>query len=238
MIPLYTRTAKVIDNVDPNKKGAIKIRVLPELKDVLDVDLLPWATPYCVGEGSQIDVGENRVPEIDSIIQVIVEDEKWTEFYYLDGDYVSGLYPYAKWENIKGNMSEIESTEYPQPHFTAYKDGTVIFNNTENGETGIYHSSGKYVLIDKDGKVFINGEMKISEDLEIEGDTKAGGTKTLVTYSALNTALSTFKSAIQVALNAHKHIDPLSGVTGIPAPPNVVPDFGISGSETTKITSA
>ena len=250
MIPTHLRTAKVIDTVDPDKEGKVKVQVLPEMKDVKSDDLFPWAKPYKVLSGTQENVGKHEIPEIDSIVTVYVKDDKWVDFYYLDGEYISGLYPYSKWDDIKSDMSEIASTNYPQPNFTAYKDGTVIFNNTESGDIGIYHSSGKYIVIDADGKVFIDSEIQVSEkalfkddveiekDLDITGTTTAGGSKTLVTYDALDSALSSFQSSIQIALNAHIHIDPLSGVTGIPAPPIVVSPFVITASKTTKITSA
>lgn len=159
------RDAIVIDNLDPDELGGIKVRVYPELMDVEDI-FLPWAYPL---SSFTSETGESFIPEIGSNIRVIIEDEYWQKLRYTnEGDFVPSKYIYKKLD--LSSISELDTQEYPQPKFKRWEDGTVDFHNSDTGEHGTYHKSGSYVIFDKDGKIFINSpKIKIyngSEDLK------------------------------------------------------------------------
>ena len=151
------RYAEVIDNVDPDKKGKVKVKIFPELKDVND-DLLPLAEPYLAGIGSNENEGLHKVPEIGQKIRVIIEDEYWRRIFYISGAYVEGQYIYENFENdFRTNISELGTQEEPQPnYFEQFKDGSIQFRNTETGEVGFYHNKGSYVIFDVDGNLIVN----------------------------------------------------------------------------------
>lgn len=154
------RTGIVIDNNDTFQKGKIKIRILPEMKDVKE-NLLPWIPPYEQGSGSSTSSMIHDVPEIDDKIKVIIVDDYWQTIYWTKAPYIKGFYDYTNWTSIKSSMTELGTSTYPQPSFQKFADGTMIFRNSNTGDIGIYHKSGTYCIIDKDGDIVLKSSSKI-----------------------------------------------------------------------------
>lgn len=147
---LYTAT--VIDIDDKDKKGKIKIQILPELEGV-DEELLPWAVPF------QSEVSEktlsNNLPSLESTIWVLV-DETWKRFFYLNNRYFEGLFEFSNVENVISKIAELNDKEYKNLDFILYEDGSVSFHNNSDGSHGFVQKNGTYQIFDKDGNITIN----------------------------------------------------------------------------------
>lgn len=157
------REAEVIDNNDPDKKGKIKVRIMPEMESFSD-DMLPWVAVYSNECGSYENIGEHKIFEKGSLIRVIVEDEFYKKIRYISDDYIEDFYVYDSLDLT--SITELESQTYPQPYFKITKDGAIEFHNTDTGEKGILFKSGGYIIHDKNGKIFIkpNSKIKIYND--------------------------------------------------------------------------
>ena len=153
------KMAKVVDNNDPEKLGKIKVRILPEMEDFSE-NILPW-----VGVYNQNDT-THSVPDNETFIRVVVEDWPYMQrIRYISDDFVEGEDSYSQ---FNANIEELSSQKYPQPSFKRYKDGTIVFHNSDTGEHGTYFSNGGYFLSDKDGNVHINsksGKLSIKNDV-------------------------------------------------------------------------
>ena len=235
------RTAIVIDNVDTDKQGKCKLRVLPEMIG-MDEDKLPWCRPFLgKGNGNQ-NLGTHEIPEIDEYVKCLVRDNFWKQIEYISGDFVTGFYPYSVWENKASSMSELNSMSYPQPSFMkALPDGSIIFYNSETGEKGIYDSHGSYSIFDSSGNIIINSKdqkttiknsngdliLQSNGNLEINGNSKQ-----FVTWTELNTALTTFLTNLTIAMTT----TPIIG-NGAPQPTwiNLPTSIDISSAKTTTV---
>ncbi len=166
MVDLLLKNAQVIDIDDSEKKGRIKIRVLPELEGVEDVNL-PFAIPFGIDNLSD-STSENDLPLIGSVIRVLV-DKYWQRFYYLKGNrYFQELFDYNKIDTKLNKVSEI-SNEYKDLKFRLYDDGGLEFHNKKTGSHGFVHKSGSYSIFDDKGNIILNGgstnKVKIYNDL-------------------------------------------------------------------------
>jgi len=147
------RKAIVVDNNDEDKKDRLKLKILPELKDV-DDELLPWVLPKN-GYGNTDSVNRH-IPENDSVITVYLDDEfnirnmRWD----IDSDIQNNI-DYDSIETNVNNITDKASTyTYPQPNeYRKFKDGSYCFRNTETGEFVFCHNSGVYTIYDEDGNV-------------------------------------------------------------------------------------
>lgn len=159
------RTAKVIDNNDKDKKGKVQVQILPEFNNVLDPSILHWAKPYYDKAGGSMSAGEHNPPEKDSYIKVIIEDKYWKEVFYLDEEYIDGNNSYQLLDQWSSMFPDMQTPVYPNPRFTKYKEGTVVFRNSETGELGLLHKSGTYIYFDDQGKIKIDS---LGQDIEIK----------------------------------------------------------------------
>lgn len=153
------RKAIVIDNNDPDKKGKVQLRILPEMKDV-DEDKLPWCFPFMPSHGG----GENpvsEIPENDDMVTAFIKDPSWIYIEYMAADYIEDKYPYADFEDIVGDMTELGTQTYPNPQLRKYKDGSFSFHNTATGEHGFYNKNGSYCLFDVNGDVYVYSKDKV-----------------------------------------------------------------------------
>lgn len=155
---MIIREAEVVDNNDPDKKGKIKIRILPEMQDFQE-NMLPWSAVYSNQSGLSQDVGEHKIFEIGSLIRVIIEDEYYKKIRYISDDYIEGFYIYDSCD--VSSISELDAQTYPQPYFKITKDGTIEFHNTISGEKGTLFKGGGYILHDKNGNIFVKPSSKI-----------------------------------------------------------------------------
>jgi len=164
----------VIDNIDEDKKAKVKIRILPQLKDV-EESLLPYAQPFLNDGMSTVQFSHNP-PEIGSKIWVIVLDEFYKQCYYLSGRFFQGLFDITKVTTPLGGIAEIDIGETQDLKFKLLPDGSIMFWNTKTSNMGFYHKTGSYVVMNGEGKIIVKGsEIKIesTEDtiVEVAGDT-------------------------------------------------------------------
>jgi hypothetical protein len=157
MIPIKLYYAEVIDNDDQNhddgkKLGRIKVKVLPEMKDIKD-SYLPWIRPF-IQKGMSSSQYSYHSPEVGDKIWVIFLDDYWKEGYYLWGAFIDGFFDYASIESDLGNIAESIDTTYPNVKFYYTPDGSLFFLNTDTGDKGFLNSNGLYVIIDTDGKSY------------------------------------------------------------------------------------
>lgn len=198
------RTAEVVDDIDPDELSRVKVRILPEMKDVSD-DLLPWAKPATHGYGTGADHGTHTPPEIGSFVVVRIANA-WRTFHYTSDEYIEGFAIYSKWSDISSQLTSYGTDSYPQPRMLVGKDGTIRFHNTETGAIGVYHTTGTFVMINPDGQVRIKTDdavmVEVGDKVQINN-----GTEKFVTYSQL---YSTLDALLTTIIN-HWHADPLTG---------------------------
>lgn len=148
------KDALVISNNDPDKKGRIQIRVLPDAKDIKESSL-PWARNFFAYLSKSKSVLNKKYFPKDSLIRVLVSQDDQS-YYFLGGLDLQGLYDFSKINDIISNVSDAGSVDYETIEFKLYENGTLWFQDNSNNNTGIIHSSGGYALFDGDGKLFIH----------------------------------------------------------------------------------
>jgi hypothetical protein len=257
MIDVQLYTGEVVDTNDPDQKGRVKVRLLPEMKDAQESHL-PWVYPFLIQSMTE-DAFSHIYPDQGSLVWCFFTSDSFHTGYFISSVFLEDIFDYSVVEDAISNISEVQSPQYPQAKFTKYSDGTVVFTNTDTGDMGVYHSSGTYTVIDRDGGVFVksnkniklyNGdasiEMKEDGTIEQTNDSGLGNTftitsdgfefngnaKTLVRFQDLKTVLSTVFQTQDTAVIA----DPLSGVAGptqVPVKPTF--DSQISLAEATNM---
>jgi len=159
MIELKLHKAIVIDDNDTDKLSRVKIRILPEFKDV-PKNLLPWALPFNHLMGMSGNTFSHNPPVEDSHIWVFFLDKYWKKPYYITGRMIEGLFNYDEWDNIESDIDEINSASYPNPRFFLLEGGSILFYNTFTKDIGIYHSTKSYAFIKGNGEIYINSKTK------------------------------------------------------------------------------
>ena len=155
------RAALVVEDDDSSrskdsKKGAVQVRIYPELAEMNKGDL-PWATSKdgAGGFGSSGDFGQHRVPMKDSIVYVEIQDPAYQYVYYLP----EGPHSYSKYiyDKGKGNIDidGYSAPSYPEPQLKVLPESTTLFFDRKTGDMGVQHSSGLYVYISKEGDLKI-----------------------------------------------------------------------------------
>lgn len=158
-----------MDNNDPDKRGKVLIRVLPEFKDVA-TSLLPWALPFFSKQSS--DSMTNDLPDNESKIRIFV-DKNWKRFYYFPNRFFETLFDFSSIETKLQTISGMDTT-YKNIKFRKYPDGGLEFHNTDNGEHGFIHKSGSYQWFDSDGNILLNtgtAKFKLNDATNV-GDLK------------------------------------------------------------------
>lgn len=155
MKTLHWYTATVIDNNDTDKQGKIKVRLIPENKDV-DESLLPWVLPFHTPGMSNQAFSFHPPQNNDQIWVVYLDPPFFKEGYYFTGDFIRGFFSYGTITNLLSSISELTDTTYPKLMFELFPNGNLIFQHLVNGDVGIYHKSGTYSIIDQNGKVIVN----------------------------------------------------------------------------------
>jgi hypothetical protein len=187
-IKLYI--AEVVDNDDQNsddgeKLGRIKVKLLPEMKDLKDSNL-PWVRPFF-----QIGMSSSQFsyssPEVGDRVWVFYIDEYLKNGYYLWGSFIDGFFDFSTISDELGNIAESPDTTYPNLKFFYIPDGSILFWNTDTGDKGVYNSNGSYIFISADGQIYIyskDQEMKVYNDnlsfeLNDDGTYKIDGEGTI-----------------------------------------------------------
>ena len=152
------REAQVIDNNDPDRKGKVKVRILPDMLN-FENDLLPWISIYTQKNGISSEIGEHKVLENNTYIRVLIEDYPYMKrIRFISDDYIEGLYVYNKADGLE--ITELGSQSYPQPTFQITKDGTIIFHNSDTSEHGTFFKDGSYFLHASNGNFYVNTKGK------------------------------------------------------------------------------
>ena len=194
------RTALIIDNVDPDKKGKIKGRIYPEMEEYQE-DVLPWMRPVYKSESGQskTELIKHAVPEIGTFVVVEVSED-WTSFEYSQElVYIASAYDYDTLISEIGDViTELETQTYPQPRMEKFADGSIHFHNTDTGEHGVVYSGSNYFYSNSLNDVSLKNESLVikytesTKKLEFTGMTSFevdGDRDNAVMWSALNTFL-------------------------------------------------
>jgi hypothetical protein len=157
--PLF-REAEVISTKDPKELGRIQLKVFPELADVPEGDL-PWCFPMASGPHD----GDFSTPLEKQWVYCTVWNKYWSEISFLPWCMPDPKKP--KFKDFKDDLIP-EVTDYkgiPDVQHTVgsiLEDGFVTFHDTKESQHGILHPSGTYVMINKDGEVFIKSVKKLT----------------------------------------------------------------------------
>jgi len=163
-----------VNNInDPDKKGRIRVKIIPHLQEVADTDL-PWAVPFSSSlSSSQM---ENDLPLVNTMIRVLV-DNKWKRFYYLPNAY---FYELFNFDNVSDKLpNDVSNKEYQYLSFKLYKDGGLEFHNNNSGDHGFIHKSGSYSIFDNDGNIKV--DTKTSDmSIKCNGNTIESSSTSLI----------------------------------------------------------
>lgn len=215
---------------DPDSKGRIQVRLLPDLIDADEVDL-PWVGPF-MSKSSTPDSSEHQPPDLKSPVWVIFTDAYRQQGFYLNGNQSEDNFDFSKISQQLSTVAELGSQDQTTTRFTRFADGTLTFQNSKNKEFGVLHSSGSYMLFGSDGSItgFSSKNITLKNaqatlKLDNAGEISAVGTGLkfgtsvstedfLVSYSKLVSILNELVTWV----NSIVLSDPLSGMTGTPLP--------------------
>ena len=136
----------VMDNIDPNKTGRIKIKVYPMFSKVETINI-PWAIPaMALTVGAGIGYGNFSVPDIDTNVWVFFEQ----------GDIYQPVYFAEAQDAIKGIPTDTID-DYPETSVFETKTGIQIKINRKAGneDIKISHPSGASFEILPDGNIIL-----------------------------------------------------------------------------------
>jgi len=163
--------AQVIDNNDTKKLARIKVRLLPEMRDV-QTKYLPWVKPF-VTDGINI-------PEENDFVWVVYLDKYLKNGFYInDKIFLENLFGYGGIQSDLNNVTEIGNTTYPNLKVKKYADGSLEFHNTSNGTHGIYQSTGAYFIMDSTGSIYLKDKSGNKISVGTSGITLKTGDATL-----------------------------------------------------------
>jgi hypothetical protein len=117
--PGKTYIGVVVDNIDPDKQGRLKIKVLDVYEDMKDEDL-PWASPWKDLSGNQF-----NVPEKGKVLVVVFEqgDVNKPEFIFSEHYNV----------NLENKIKELSSSDYTSMKSLLFDHKTQIYVNDSEG---------------------------------------------------------------------------------------------------------
>lgn len=177
-LKLYVAEVKSLS--DSEEKGKIQIKVIPEMNNIIDDNLLPWAFPFFGNSNSSKESMNLNRPEVSDLIWVLI-DKEFQVFYYLNNFNIEGFFDFSKID-LSG-ISDIASSDYSYDtlDFTLYKNGNIDFQDRTSGIHGILHNTGSYFLFDSEGNIVSKSVKGIklynsSANIEIKdnGDVEVG----------------------------------------------------------------
>ena len=150
----FNYRGKVLDNLDPDKLGRIKVQVYPMFSGIEDEDVLPWAAPAMsmnVGAGSGF--GTFCVPDVGANVWVFFEM----------GDIYQPVYFAEATDGQKGLPADriVADEDYPYVRTMRTKGGIQIKINDYNGsadhrDVRVDHPSGSWVEFYPDGRATLH----------------------------------------------------------------------------------
>lgn len=223
---------KVVDNLDPELEGKIKVRVFGKFDEIIDDDL-PWARPCTrITAGSSTGSGFHSVPKIDSIVGIQFDN----------GDIYAPEYFYI--QEISDDLkAEIENS-YENAHSLIYdtvtEGGVKVFFTEEKGlmldyqQTQINIKNDKSVLIQTasgnsvieikdDGTITIRQTDSVT--IETNTDVNIRCQNVLIDHASSielgrgATELAVLGNSFLNLFNSHTHIGNLGAPTSPPTTP-------------------
>ena len=137
----------VLDNLDPDKQGRIKVRIYPMFAgDDIEAKHIPWAVPAMPlfgGAGSGF--GAFCIPEIDTYV--------WT--FFEEGDVYQPIY-FAEAQTASYGIPESTETNYPYRKVLRTKNGIEIIIDDSLNTIRVSNQLG-YLEVDTLGNVVLSG---------------------------------------------------------------------------------
>jgi hypothetical protein len=185
----------VRDNDDPLMRG----RLMVECPDIAYGQTMPWAEPKMHFVDSEMRAGAFWIPNINSVVELEIEDEEDSEANDLLPKWKCDVYP-------EGTVPEIFQTNYPQRRGWVTAAGHIMYFDDTEGQLifKLIHPTGTELVIDNDGNIHIGSE---------------SNTEPLVHGTVLNTFLTDLRTWLNLLTL------PVAGaVAGPPsAPPPPIP---------------
>ncbi len=148
--------AIVTDNMDPQKRGRLKLRIPSVLADQ-DSD---WALP-CLPYGGADQQGIFMVPEIDAQV--------WVEFE--EGDISRPIWVGTFWQQ-ESDTPEDAAKEEPTTRLIQTKSGHILQFDDEEGEEQfrLFHLADAEIIIDKNGTISLTDASSARLNLDAENN--------------------------------------------------------------------
>lgn len=239
---------EVVDNVDPEYEGRIKVRVYGKFDD-LEVDYIPWAFPSNNSTASSTTGGGYySVPKVGSIVSIVFDNGN---IYHPEYRFLQRVSDELK-EEIKESQINFHSLIYDVDEklkiFYTQDKGLMIdydessINIKPNNDIYIKNKNEDYIEIVSDGTM--NIRLSIDANLTVDGNVNVNCTNATVTATdvaeiegsqvklGVAAAQAVIKGNIfQTLFNAHTH----TGNLGVSTTPPIAP---LTGTElSTKVVT-
>ena len=154
----------VLDSNDPYKAGRIKIQVYPMFSEILNPDLLPWATPAMpISAGAGFGFGTLNIPMPDSYVWVFFEA----------GDPYQPVY-FAEAQTASMGIPAEGGLNYPFRRVTTYPSGITSIIDDAAASIFLVHPMGTIIEILGDGQINVQGARGIAINVNDDAIINAG----------------------------------------------------------------
>lgn len=237
ILPFELHYGIVEDNDDPEQKGRMQVRLLPEMESVARQQL-PWLMPFEGGKGIKAGTYEKDLMEVGTPVWCFFKSATFRTGWYIGGFFLENSFDFSRVSSELGSAADIDLGEYKDITFSRFKDGSIEFRNHKNGVSGHYHNSGSYVIFSSTGDIIAysktsiklyndNSSIELKEapgDIEVNSNGNIifnGSGDNLVTYNDLYQILT----QLVANLDSRIYVDPLSGYTGTVNPTHIQVTF-------------
>lgn len=117
--PNKTYVGIVKDNNDPNKEGRVRVHVM-DVYDDIEVDLLPWASPWKDINGNQF-----NVPDVGKVVIVVFDDGNINNPEYIFSDHYN--------INLENKIKSLSDDDYKSMKSLIFDHKTQIYSNDSEG---------------------------------------------------------------------------------------------------------
>jgi len=152
---LKLTVGKVVDTANPDTNGTIKVRSLPEHKDVTD-DLLPWAIPFFGGYTSDTHVKLDTFNVGDMLWIVYDDNGMFNPCYYIPMFSLPDSFNFTALTDRLENVVDLEEFEYGQVFIELLDNGDIYFRNNANKDSVFLKNINTYIYFKGTGEVFIH----------------------------------------------------------------------------------